>query len=149
MKEIERKFLLQTDEWKNAPIKGRVEMKQAYLFKEQKQSLRIRLAANRAFLTIKLGQGLTRSEFEYEIPYEEAQALIEEAKLPCLHKTRHYVQAGADEWEVDVFHGALEGLVIAEMELEEETQALALPNWIGPEVTDDPAYLNANLIDRL
>jgi len=113
------------------------------------RSVRIRVTDNMALFTIKLGTGLTRSEFEYEIPTDEANEMIEEAKLPCLHKTRFYIQNGNDTWELDVFHGALKGLLLAELELTEETQFFEKPNWLGEEVTFDPAYLNSNLIDRL
>jgi CYTH domain-containing protein len=102
-----------------------------------------------AFFTVKLGTGLTRSEFEYEIPQDEANDMIAEADLPCLHKTRYYIQNGIDTWELDVFHGALEGLLVAELELSDEAQYFEKPDWLGEEVTFDPAYLNSNLIDRL
>ena len=149
LKEIERKFLVANDSWKTAKCIGQRELKQAYLLRETDRSVRIRVTDNMALFTIKLGTGLTRSEFEYEIPIDEANEMIEEAKLPCLHKTRFYIQNGNDTWELDVFHGALEGLLIAELELTEEAQFFEKPNWLGEEVTFDPAYLNSNLIDRL
>lgn len=149
MKEIERKFLVANDSWKTAKCIGQRELKQAYLLRGTDRSVRIRVTDNMALFTIKLGTGLTRSEFEYEIPIDEANEMIEEAKLPCLHKTRFYIQNGNDTWELDVFHGALNGLLIAELELTEEAQFFEKPNWLGDEVTFDPAYLNSNLIDRL
>jgi adenylate cyclase len=149
LKEIERKFLVANDSWKTAKCIGQRELKQAYLLRETDRSVRIRVTDNMALFTIKLGTGLTRSEFEYEIPIDEANEMIEEAKLPCLHKTRFYIQNCNDTWELDVFHGALDGLLIAELELTEETQFFEKPNWLGKEVTFDPAYLNSNLIDRL
>jgi adenylate cyclase len=72
-----------------------------------------------------------------------------EANLSCLHKTRYYIQNNNDTWELDVFHGKLEGLLIAELELSDEDQFFDKPSWLGAEVTFDPAYLNSNLIDRL
>lgn len=149
LKEIERKFLVANDSWKTAKCIGQREMKQAYLLRGSDRSVRIRVTDNMALFTIKLGTGLTRSEFEYEIPIDEANEMIDEAKLPCLHKTRFYIQNGNDTWELDVFHGALEGLLLAELELTEEAQFFEKPNWLGEEVTFDPAYLNSNLIDRL
>ena len=149
LKEIERKFLVANDSWKTAKCIGQRELKQAYLLRGTDRSVRIRVTDNMALFTIKLGTGLTRSEFEYEIPIDEANEMIEEAKLPCLHKTRFYIQNGNDTWELDVFHGALNGLLIAELELTEEAQFFEKPNWLGEEVTFDPAYLNSNLIDRL
>jgi adenylate cyclase len=149
LKEIERKFLVANDSWKTAKCIGQRELKQAYLLRDSDRSVRIRVTDNMALFTIKLGTGLTRSEFEYEIPIDEANEMIDEAKLPCLHKTRFYIQNGNDTWELDVFHGALEGLLVAELELTEEAQFFEKPNWLGEEVTFDPAYLNSNLIDRL
>jgi CYTH domain-containing protein len=149
LKEIERKFLVANDAWKQAKCIGQRELKQAYLLRGSDRSVRIRVTDNMAFFTIKLGTGLTRSEFEYEIPQNEANDIIIEAGLPCLHKTRYYIQNGIDTWELDVFHGALEGLLVAELELSDEAQEFAKPNWLGEEVTFDPAYLNSNLIERL
>ena len=149
LKEIERKFLVANDAWKQAKCIGQRELKQAYLLRGNDRSVRIRVTDNMAFFTIKLGTGLTRSEFEYEIPQDEANEMIAEADLPCLHKTRYYIQNGADTWELDVFHGALEGLLVAELELSDEEQYFAKPDWLGEEVTFDPAYLNSNLIERL
>ncbi|MFM6946968.1 MAG: CYTH domain-containing protein [Flavobacteriales bacterium] len=149
MKEIERKFLVENDQWKQAQIIGKRTLKQGYLLRESDRSVRIRMTDNMAFFTVKLGVGISRSEFEYEIPVEEAQAMITEANLKCLEKTRFYIQHNADTWELDVFHGALEGLVIAELELESEDQLIELPSWVGKEVTLDPNYLNANLIERV
>ncbi|MFM8964623.1 MAG: CYTH domain-containing protein [Sphingomonadales bacterium] len=149
MKEIERKFLVANDDWKKSKCIGQRELKQAYLLREEDRSVRIRITDNMAFFTIKLGSGLTRSEFEYEIPQDEANEMIEEAGLACLHKTRYYIQHGSDTWELDVFHGALEGLLLAELELENEDQTFDYPSWLGQEVTFDSAYPNANLIDRL
>jgi len=149
LKEIERKFLVANDAWKQAKCIGQRELKQAYLLRGSDRSVRIRVTDNMAFFTIKLGTGLTRSEFEYEIPQNEANDIITEAGLPCLHKTRYYIQNGIDTWELDVFHGALEGLLVAELELSDEAQEFAKPNWLGEEVTFDPAYLNSNLIERL
>lgn len=149
MKEIERKFLVANDTWKNAKCIGQREMKQAYLLRGSDRSVRIRVTDNMALFTIKLGTGLTRSEFEYEIPVDEANEIIEEASLPCLHKTRYYIQNGNDTWELDAFHGALEGLFIAELELSSEEQYFDKPSWLAQEVTLDPAYLNSNLIARV
>lgn len=149
MKEIERKFLVENDHWKESQIIGQRTLKQAYLLREADRSVRIRITDTMAFFTVKLGVGITRSEFEYEIPVEEAQLMIAEADLKCLEKTRYYIQFKSATWELDVFHGALEGLVIAELELESEDQHIDFPNWIGKEVTLDPSYLNSNLIERV
>ncbi|MEN9743139.1 MAG: hypothetical protein RLZZ65_944 [Bacteroidota bacterium] len=139
---------MNTDQWQQAHIIGQRLFKQAYLLREGDRSVRVRVADNMAFFTVKLGTGLTRSEFEYEIPKDEAESMIEEANLKCLQKTRYYIQHGQDTWELDVFHGALEGLIIAELELDAEDQVFELPSWLGEEVTFDPNYLNSNLIEK-
>jgi adenylate cyclase len=149
LKEIERKFLVANDAWKNAKCIGQKELMQAYILRGDDRSIRIRIADNSAYLTIKLGKGLTRSEFEYEIPKSEAQDIIHEAGLVCLHKTRYYIQNGPNTWELDVFHGNLEGLLLAELELDDETQIFERPVWLGQEVTHDPNYLNSNLVERV
>jgi CYTH domain-containing protein len=149
LKEIERKFLVANDAWKAAKCIGQRELKQAYLLRENDRSVRIRVTDNMAFFTIKLGTGITRSEFEYEIPQDEANEMIDEANLPCLHKTRYYIQFADNTWELDVFHGELNGLLVAELELSHENQVFERPDWLGEEVTFDPAYLNSNLIERL
>ncbi len=140
---------MENDHWKTANIIGQRLLKQAYLLRESDRSVRIRITDNMAFFTVKLGVGITRGEFEYEIPVEEAEAMIAEAQLKCLEKTRYYIQYKAATWEVDVFHGALEGLVLAELELDSEDQHIDLPNWVGKEVTLDPNYLNSNLIEKV
>lgn len=140
---------MENDHWKTANIIGQRLLKQAYLLRESDRSVRIRITDNMAFFTVKLGVGITRGEFEYEIPVEEAEVMIAEAQLKCLEKTRYYIQYKAATWEVDVFHGALEGLVLAELELDSEDQHIDLPNWVGKEVTLDPNYLNSNLIEKV
>jgi CYTH domain-containing protein len=149
LKEIERKYLVENDHWKSANIIGQRVLKQAYLLREADRSVRIRITDTMAFFTVKLGVGITRSEFEYEIPVEEAEIMIAEANLKCLDKTRYYIQYKSATWELDVFHGALEGLVVAELELDTEDQHIELPDWVGKEVTLDPNYLNSNLIEKV
>ena len=150
MEEIEYKYLVDKEKW-DALAKPKGELiVQSFIHNSKECVVRIRIKGAKGFLTIKgETKGITRKEFEYEIPTDEANEMIEEAKLPCLHKTRFYIQNGNDTWELDVFHGALEGLLVAELELTEETQFFEKPNWLGEEVTFDPAYLNSNLIDRL
>lgn len=149
MKEIERKFLVESNDWKMLKCWGSSHIKQAYLQKSNTQSVRIRIVDSLAILTIKIGKGLVRDEYEYEIPQLEALEIIEKAGLTVLQKTRYYVENGSDRWEIDVFEGKLSGLCIAEIELNDENQKFELPNWITKEVTADAAYLNSNLIDRL
>ncbi|HEX4479856.1 MAG TPA: CYTH domain-containing protein [Rudaea sp.] len=140
--EIERKFLVQGDEW---PRHNGVRITQGYLARERERSVRVRLAGDRATLTIKAGAGtLKRSEFEYAIPTADAIELL----ALCTHtieKTRRVIGVDGTRWEVDEFAGDNEGLVIAEVELESEDQIFNKPSWIGREVTDDTRYLNAEL----
>ena len=143
--EIERKFLVVGDEWRRA---DGVPIRQGYLARERGHSVRVRVAGERATLTIKAGTDtLKRSEFEYEIPLADA---IELLKL-CTHtieKTRRVVDVAGTKWEVDEFGGDNAGLVVAEVELDSEDQAFNKPSWIGREVTNDSRYLNSELVMR-
>ena len=149
MKEIERKFLVESNDWRLLKCTGHSHIKQAYIQKSEAQSIRVRIIDSLAILTIKIGKGLIRDEYEYEIPQLEALEIIEKAGLTVLQKTRYYVENGSDCWEIDVFEGKLAGLCIAEIELTDENQKFEYPSWLAKEVTSDAAYLNANLIDRL
>ena len=149
MLEIERKYLLESLEWKNEEIQSVSNIKQAYLFEDQDKSIRIRIKSDHAFITIKMGQGLVRSEFEYLIPVNDANEMIEKAELLCIEKDRYVILHEGNEWEIDVFKGKYEGLVLAEIELESENDEIELPLWIGEEVTNDPSYLNVNLFKGL
>lgn len=149
MLEIERKYLLETLDWKEELIQSVTNIKQAYLFEDEYKSIRIRIRAEKAFLTIKMGQGIKRNEFEYLIPVSDAEEMIEKAALLCLEKDRYVIQYKGNIWEVDVFKGKYKGLVLAEIELDHENDEIELPSWIGKEVTNDPAYLNVNLFKNL
>lgn len=149
MLEIERKYLLETMDWKKEIIQSITNIKQAYLFEDHEKSVRIRVRSDQAFLTIKMGKGVTRNEFEYSIPVCDAEEMIEKAALLCLEKDRFVIEYQDAVWEIDVFKGKYEGLVLAEIELRDENQEIQLPAWIGEEVTNDPAYLNVNLFKNL
>jgi CYTH domain-containing protein len=143
--EIERKFLLRNDGWRGlAPGKPYV---QGYLAGGGACSVRVRIADGKATLTIKAATaGAVRSEFEYPLPLEDARHMLAAfAGKPLIEKTRYTVAYKGLAWEIDEFHGANQGLVTAEIELEHEDQAFEPPAWIGEEVTDDPRYYNANL----
>ena len=149
MLEIERKYLLKTMDWKGESIQSATNIKQAYLFEDQDKSLRIRVRSEEAFLTIKMGQGLTRNEYEYAISVEDAEEMIAKANLPCLEKTRYVILHKNNFWEIDVFHGKHNGLILAEIELSSVDEEVELPTWIGEEVTENPAYLNVQLFKNL
>ena len=149
MLEIERKYLLETMDWKDEFIQSVTHIKQAYLFEDEDKSVRIRIRSDKAYMTIKMGKGVTRNEFEYLIPVSDAEEMIEKAALLCLEKDRYVVQYLESTWEIDVFKGKYEGLVLAEIELNNENEEFQLPAWIGEEVTNDPTYLNVNLFKNL
>jgi adenylate cyclase len=142
--EIERKFLV-ADPSVVDGITGTV-IRQGYLSREPDRTVRVRRAGERAFVTVKgRNAGATRSEWEWEIPVVDADELLEICDGPTIDKTRHLVEHDGRTWEVDVFAGANAGLVMAEIELEAADVAVALPGWVGPEVTDDPRYYNSSL----
>ncbi|GAB4338912.1 MAG: CYTH domain-containing protein [Calditrichia bacterium] len=145
-KEIERKFLVKGDDWKKKG-KGTV-YRQGYLSTVKERVVRVRTVNDKGFLTIKgINRGATRLEFEYEIPVADAKEMLEKLCLrPLIEKTRYVVEYGGLKWEVDEFAGENEGLILAEVELEDEQQKVELPDWIGEEVTGDPRYFNSNLI---
>ena len=144
--EIERKFLLINDTWKSAVIR-RLEIKQGYLNTDPKRTVRVRIKGDLGYLTIKSESvGISRQEFEYEIPYEEARSLILLCESPVIDKIRHEVRHGGHLWEIDVFAGANDGLSVAEIELSTEDEVFDRPPWLGKEVSDDPRYFNSQLV---
>ena len=145
-KEIERKYLVVGDAWRSLAV-GTV-FRQGYLSTVKERTVRVRVAGDRGYLTIKgITVGAVRSEFEYEIPRADADQMLDElCEQPLIEKTRHEIEAGDLTWEIDEFAGVNEGLIVAEVELEDEAQEIALPDWSGAEVTNDPRYFNSNLI---
>ena len=142
--EIERKFKAKEH---FRPTGVGIEMAQGYLSRDPRRTVRIRIAGIQGFLTIK-GEtcGATRSEYEYEIPAEEARELLALCDTPLVEKTRYVEMFCGKRWEVDIFHGANEGLRVAEIELAAEVEEFALPEWVGDEVTGARRYYNAALI---
>jgi adenylate cyclase len=144
--EIERKFLVTGDGWR--PLARRVSvLRQGYLSSNAKATVRVRLVDDaRGFLTLKgAARGRSRAEYEYEIPVDDAVELLEMARPHVVEKRRHIVPFAGLDWEIDVFEGRHAGLVIAEVELEHVDQPVALPDWVGAEVTEDDRYANASL----
>ena len=145
-KEIERKFLLKTANWKTIADKGTV-IKQGYLYSSKESTTRVRLYGNKAFLTIKgKTKGISRAEFEYEIPVKEALEIFNLCQNPLIEKTRFIIKQGELKWEIDVFEGENEGLVVAEIELASETQLFDKPEWLGKEVSHENKYYNSFLV---
>lgn len=146
--EIERKFLVAGTGWQSAVVAAD-ELCQGYLGTDPDRTVRVRLAGERAWLTIKgRARGAARAEFEYAIPVADARELLELCVAPLVEKTRYRVPFAGRTWEVDVFAGANRGLALAEVELDAPGAVVALPPWLGAEVTDDHRYANANLAVR-
>ena len=141
--EIERKFLVTGDAWRSAEP---VYFSQGYLNPDKARTVRVRIAGERAFLTIKgLTQGVSRAEFEYAIPVEDARQLLAMCEQPLIEKHRRKIPFAGFVWEVDEFLGDNLGLVVAEIELPSEDSEFAKPDWVGQEVTHDQRYFNSNL----
>ncbi len=145
--EIERKFLVDTGriDWEQAASKRR--MVQGYLLNEAGRNVRIRIDEDRAYLTVKgAAEGIRRLEFEYEIPPEDARTMLALTDGRLIEKQRFFFDVDGKRWEVDVFEGENRGLVVAEIELLSEEESFERPDWLGEEVTSDPRYLNARLL---
>lgn len=141
--EIERKFLLTGDSWRQGAT-GTL-YRQGYLCTDPERTVRVRIGGNTAILAIKgRGDGLSRPEYEFPIPAGEAATLLDVLCLqPLVEKVRYLVPFAGLTWEIDEFLGANAGLVLAEVELEHPDQPVPLPPWVGREVTGDPRYYNA------
>jgi len=144
--EIERKFLVIGDAWRDGARGER--FRQGYLSSTKERTVRVRIRDKHATLTIKgPAAGLTRPEFEYAIPLADAEQMLDTlCERPLIEKTRWMVDFGGLRWEIDEFDGENTGLVVAEVELEREDQHVELPPWVGTEVTHDARYQNASLV---
>jgi adenylate cyclase len=145
--EIERKFLLANNNWREA-VKTSFRIRQGYMGEVGKASVRIRIQGEQANINVKSATlSMRRMEYEYDIPLNEAQEMLEQlCEHPQVNKTRYIVEQGKHKWEIDEFYGENEGLLVAEIELSDEAEAFEKPEWIGKEVTEDPRYYNVNLI---
>lgn len=145
-KEVERKYLVVPGAW--TPADAGTHFKQGYLNSQKERVVRVRIEGDKAKLTIKgVTTGVTRSEFEYPLPVDDAAILLDQlCERPLIDKHRHVEQHGGHTWEIDVFHGDNEGLVVAEVELASEDVKPELPAWAGAEVSSDPRYFNSNLL---
>jgi CYTH domain-containing protein len=145
--EIERKFLVANDGWKNS-VARRVRIRDGLIANNKGQKARVRIADDAATIALKgRKRGLVRNEFEYAIPFSDAEEML---YLMCdgnvLDKIRHFIPHGSDTWQVDVYEGLLNGVVLAEIELADANQKLTLPDWIGADVTADPRYRKINMV---
>ena len=142
--EIERKFLVANNSWRDGSPGTMIA--QGYLSQEPDRTVRVRIGGEKAWLTIKgRSEGISRVEFEYEIPLEDARSLLGLCLPSVIEKTRHEVSHAGHRWEIDVFHGENAGLVIAEVELADESIFPALPPWVGAEVSAEARYFNSCL----
>ncbi|MGR8930931.1 MAG: CYTH domain-containing protein [Gammaproteobacteria bacterium] len=144
--EVEHKFLLANDDWRNE-IDHSEHYKQGYLSSSPLSSVRVRISDRHAWLNIKSATiGTHRQEFEYEIPLNDANTILDElCHKPLVDKMRHFVRHGGHVWEIDEFMGDNAGLIVAEVELSQIGECFQKPTWIGIEVTDDLRYYNNNL----
>ena len=143
--EIERKFRVANDDWR-AMATSSSSIKQGYLSSSAEATVRVRLEDNLGTLTIKSKtKGITRNEFEYAIPAQEAKELLMLCRGPLIEKIRYRILQENHTWEIDVFEGDNDGLIIAEIELTSEDDYFAKPQWLGEEVSGDSRYYNSNL----
>lgn len=147
-KEIERKFIIDISQL--GDLKSGVEIKQGYISTTDNTAVRIRLLGDKAFLTLKgKNTGATRSEFEYEIPVKDANEMLAEfCSGPIIDKTRYLVEHCDHTWEVDIFRGDNDGLIVAEVEMQSENESVDIPTWVVKEVTGEDKYYNANLLNN-
>lgn len=148
--EIEKKFLVKNLDWK-AHAHAASRLKQGYLSEGTTRSVRVRTKGDKqAFINIKSSTtGISRLEFEYEIPVDEAEIILRDIAItPVIDKTRYLVTVDRHLWEVDEFHGENEGLIVAEVELSDVNEAFTVPEWAGDEVSDNPDYYNMNIMNQ-
>jgi len=145
--EIERKFLLKNSSWKELAGEG-TQYTQGYLVGSKHASVRVRIQGKRAFLNIKSATiDITRQEFEYEIPLDEATEMLETlCEKPLIDKVRYLIKNENHVWEIDVFSGDSDGLIVAEIELKDKDENFIKPDWLGDEVSDDERYYNVCLV---
>ena len=144
--EIERKYLVKSDAWRELADAG-TEYLQGYLIGARQASVRVRIEGNQAFLNIKsMTLDISRLEFQYPIPLADAREMLTQlCAKPLVEKTRYRVPHANHVWEIDVFAGVNQGLIVAEVELAAVNESLELPSWIGEEVSRDARYYNVNL----
>jgi len=145
--EIERKFLLKNSSWKKLADEG-TQYSQGYIVGSKHASVRVRIQGKRAYLNIKSATiDIVRQEFEYEIPFDEATEILETlCEKPLIDKVRYLIKHENHVWEIDVFSGDNDGLIVAEIELKNKDEKFIKPDWLGEEVSDDKRYYNVCLV---
>lgn len=144
--EIERKFLVDKDKWAALSKPPGKPIRQGYLSSEPEKTIRIRIKGEEAYLTIKgKTEGFSRTEIECKIPVKEASEMLQHFADAVIDKERYEIPYRKHIWEVDVFHGKNEGLIVAEIELKDEDEVFDKPGWVAEEVTNDLRYYNSNL----
>jgi adenylate cyclase len=144
--EIERKFLIVSDAWRGQVEGSPKRLSQGYLCSDAAKSVRVRIAGDRATLTVKGSrEGISRLELQYDIPVLDAEFMLALCERPLIDKTRYIVRHDGMKWEVDIFHAENDGLMVAEVELEREDQPVSLPEWVGQEVSLEARYYNSCL----
>lgn len=145
--EIERKFLLKDDSWRIHADTG-IQYIQGYLVGSEHASVRVRIEGKRAFLNVKSATiDITRQEFEYAIPLDEAEEMLDTlCEKPLISKTRYHLNNDNHTWEIDVFQGDNQGLIVAEIELKDKDESFLKPRWLGEEVSADKRYYNVCLV---
>ena len=144
--EIERKYLIDLE--KLGTLENGIRIKQGYLSINKESVVRVRIKNDKGYLTVKgSNNGISRLEFEYEIPFNEANEMLDNlCQKPVIDKSRYIVNYDTNIWEIDIFYGDNEGLVVAEVELKDENEKINLPSWIKKEVSQDVRYFNSNLM---
>jgi adenylate cyclase len=144
--EIERKYLVDHDKWRRVKKPAGIHYRQGYLSNENDRTIRIRVSDKQGYITIKgAATGISRKEYEYEIPVEDGIELLDHLALSQVEKVRYCINFAGNVWEIDEFLGDNEGLITAEIELNNEDDRFEQPAWIGREVSDEDKYYNSSL----
>ena len=144
--EIEKKFLVDHDQWDKVNKPAGTHYRQGYLLSNEKQTIRVRVSETKGYINMKSAMSsLSRKEFEYEIPLEDGLEILDLFAKNGTEKVRYRIPYAGKTWEVDVFRGDNAGLIVAELEMESEDEQIDLPDWVTKEVTDDDRYANSSL----
>lgn len=144
--EIERKFLVYREKWNQLVKPYGMVIRQGYMHREPSKTIRVRIKDKESYITIKGKlEGISRSEYEYQIPLNDGNEMLASFCDTVIDKVRYCITYAGKLWEVDVFAGDNEGLIVAEIELDDEHEQFDVPDWIGVEVTEDKRYYNSNL----